>query len=43
MRPLAHTILGILPEQFDAVIEQLEREWNTFQMTYEVYFACGQV
>jgi SAM-dependent methyltransferase len=43
MRPLAHTLLGVPPDQFDAVIKQLEREWNTFQMTYEVYFACGQV
>jgi SAM-dependent methyltransferase len=43
MRPLAHTLLGIVPEQFDAVIGQLETEWNTFQTTYEVYFACGQV
>jgi hypothetical protein len=43
MRPLAHTLLGISPDQFDAVIGQLETEWNTLQTTYEVYFACGQV
>lgn len=42
MRPLAHTLLGVSPAQFDVVIEQLETEWNTFQTTYEVYFACGQ-
>jgi SAM-dependent methyltransferase len=43
MRPLAHTLLGVSPDQFDAVIGQLETEWNTLQTTYEVYFACGQV
>ncbi len=43
MRPLAHTLLGVPPAQFDAVIGQLETEWNTLQTTYEVYFACGQV
>ena len=43
MRPLAHTLLGVSPEQFDAVIGQLETEWNTLQTTYEVYFAYGQV
>jgi ubiquinone/menaquinone biosynthesis C-methylase UbiE len=42
MRPLAHTLLGVPPAQFDAVIGQLETEWNTLQTTYEVYFACGQ-
>ena len=43
MRPLAHSLLGVPPEAFDEVIEQLAAEWNTHQTTYEVYFACGQV
>ena len=42
IRPLAHSLLDVPPEQFDAVISQLETEWNTHHSTYEVYFACGQ-
>lgn len=42
MRPLAHSLLGIDPETFNAVINHLEEEWNTYHTTYEVYFACGQ-
>lgn len=43
MRPLTHSLLGVAPETFDAVIGYLEVEWNTYQTTYEVYFVCGQV
>ncbi len=43
MRPLAHSSLGIPPEVFDEVIGCVEAEWNSYQTTYEVYFACGQV
>ncbi len=42
MKPLAQSLLGVPATQFDAVIEHLEQEWNTFQTTYDVYFACGQ-
>jgi ubiquinone/menaquinone biosynthesis C-methylase UbiE len=42
IRPLAHSLLDIPPEQFDAAISQLETEWNIHHTTYEVYFACGQ-
>ena len=42
IRPLAHSMLAVPPEQFNAVIEQLATEWNTYHTTYEVYFACGQ-
>lgn len=35
--------LGVTPQTFDAVIEQLDLEWNTLHTTFEVYFACGQV
>lgn len=43
MRPLAQSLLGISSHTFDIVVAELEREWNTYQTTYEVYFACGQV
>jgi len=43
MRPLAHSLLGVSPEMFNAVMQALEEEWNSYQTTYEVYFACGQV
>ncbi|MBV9021720.1 MAG: hypothetical protein JOZ71_13515 [Ktedonobacteraceae bacterium] len=43
MRPLAHALLGVAPEAFDEVMSQLEMEWNTYQTSYELYFACGQV
>ncbi len=42
MRPLAHSVLGVPPEMFDAVIGRLSGEWNSYQTTYEVYVACGQ-
>jgi ubiquinone/menaquinone biosynthesis C-methylase UbiE len=43
IRPLAHSLLKVPPEQFDAVIGQLETGWNTYRTSYEVYFACGQI
>ena len=43
IRPLAHTLLQVAPDTFDAVIGRLESEWNVLQTCYEVYFACGQV
>jgi hypothetical protein len=43
MRPFAQSLLGVAPETFNGVIEALEVEWNEYQTTYEVYFACGQV
>lgn len=43
MRPLAHELLGIAPKHFDAVIEKLAQEWNTYCTTYDVYFYCVQV
>ncbi len=42
MRPLAHSLLGVPPEAFDAVIGRLAAEWNSYRTSYEVYFACGQ-
>jgi ubiquinone/menaquinone biosynthesis C-methylase UbiE len=42
MRPLAHSLLQVPHEQFDAVIGQLATEWEMYQTSYEVYFACGQ-
>jgi ubiquinone/menaquinone biosynthesis C-methylase UbiE len=43
MRPLAHTLLQVPPEQFDAVIGQLATEWDAYRTSYEVYFSYGQV
>ncbi|HYU75449.1 MAG TPA: class I SAM-dependent methyltransferase, partial [Ktedonobacteraceae bacterium] len=43
MRPLAHSLLQVPPEQFDAVIGHLATEWDVYRTSYEVYFACGQV
>jgi SAM-dependent methyltransferase len=43
VKSYAHTLLGISPEDFDAVINRLEDEWNTYQTHYAVYFACGHV
>jgi hypothetical protein len=43
IKSYAHTLLGIPNDHFDAVIDQLEHEWNTHQTCYEVYFACGRV
>ncbi len=43
MRPLAHSLLQVPPEQFDAVIGQLAMEWDIHRTSYEVYFVCGQV
>lgn len=43
MRPLVHTLLGIAPQRFDAVLEQLTTEWNTSRTTYDVYFYSAQV
>jgi ubiquinone/menaquinone biosynthesis C-methylase UbiE len=42
MRPQAHSLLHVSPEQFDAVIGQVAGEWETCHTSYEVYFACGQ-
>jgi ubiquinone/menaquinone biosynthesis C-methylase UbiE len=42
MRPLAHALLDVPPETFNLVIGRLEKEWNTLQTSYEVYFACGR-
>ncbi|MBV9617169.1 MAG: methyltransferase domain-containing protein [Ktedonobacteraceae bacterium] len=43
MRPLTHELLGIAPNHFDTVIEQLSDEWNAFHTTYDMYFYCVQV
>ncbi len=43
LRPIAESQLGVTASQFNAVLSRLEEEWNGYQMTYEVYFACGQV
>jgi SAM-dependent methyltransferase len=43
MRPLAHSLLRVPPEQFDAVIGQLATEWDVYRTSYEVYFSYGQV
>jgi hypothetical protein len=43
MRPLAHTLLNVSPEDFDQLIARLNDEWNSYQTSYEVYSACGQV
>jgi SAM-dependent methyltransferase len=43
LRPVAESQLGVAPSMFNAVLGALEEEWNTYQMSYEVYFACGQV
>ncbi len=43
MRPLAHSLLRVPPEQFDAVIGQLATEWDAYHTDYDVYFSCGQV
>ena len=43
MRPLAHSLLHVPHEQFDAVIGRLATEWEMYRTCYEVYFACGQV
>jgi hypothetical protein len=43
MRPLAHSLLQVPHEQFDAVIGQLATEWEMYRTSYEIYFACGQV
>ncbi|HET8911809.1 MAG TPA: class I SAM-dependent methyltransferase [Ktedonobacteraceae bacterium] len=42
MRPALHTLCGISPTYFDAVMADLEREWNSKHTQYEVYCACGQ-
>jgi ubiquinone/menaquinone biosynthesis C-methylase UbiE len=42
MKLLAHSLLGIPPEQFDAILKHLATEWDTYHTSYEVYFACGQ-
>jgi ubiquinone/menaquinone biosynthesis C-methylase UbiE len=42
IRPLAHSLLKVSPEQFDAVIGQLATEWDIYRSSYEVYFACGR-
>jgi SAM-dependent methyltransferase len=43
MRPLIHEALGIAPERFDAVLEQLSWEWNAYHTSYDVYFYCVKV
>lgn len=42
MRPLAFSVLGVAHETFDAVMAQLEEEWNVYHTSYEVYCACGR-
>jgi SAM-dependent methyltransferase len=42
LRPVAETQLGVSAERFNAVLSELEQEWNSYQMSFEVYFACGQ-
>ncbi|MBV9706482.1 MAG: class I SAM-dependent methyltransferase [Chloroflexi bacterium] len=42
-RPLAQTLLGVPAEAFEQVMSQLEREWNSYHTTYELYLAYGQV
>ena len=42
VRPLADALLGVPSDEFNAVIGRLEKEWNAFQTSYEMYFACGQ-
>ncbi len=43
MRSLAHSLLNVSEAMFDETIGRLETEWNSYQTTYEVYFACGRV
>ncbi|HLI87876.1 MAG TPA: class I SAM-dependent methyltransferase [Ktedonobacteraceae bacterium] len=43
LRPVAQSQLGVAPERFNAVLGALEEEWERYEMSYEVYFACGQV
>jgi SAM-dependent methyltransferase len=42
MKPYTQSI-GIHAHTFDAVINDLQAEWNTNHTTFEVYYACGQV
>jgi hypothetical protein len=43
VKSYAHTLLGVSNDDFDAVMNCLEAEWNTHQTRYAVYFACGHV
>jgi hypothetical protein len=43
MKSYAHSLLDVSSDAFDTIIESLEKEWNTSQTCYEIYFACGQV
>jgi hypothetical protein len=43
VKSYAHTLLGVSHEDFDAVINCLEAEWNTHRTSYAIYFACGYV
>src|SRR6266487_911316 len=38
MRSLAHSLLAVSPERFDAVIGRLADEWDVYHTSYEVYF-----